>query len=212
MLGTLVLIAGMNGSVQAGMVSMGGESMHNNSPPGSGGGVYHSHIYLLPPKADSGFTGTEFHLGHQIQLFDVAGLNFDSVTTISGGPFTFSSQNVGPLPPSSSFTDDPTIPNLDLTYTGPTLTALTGGEPIFVGTFSFTTSGFAVASQYNFAAQTADLLPNGDLVEGISYGVATFTLVPEPATWFMVLTSLPAVLWLRRRRQNRAIRTRLELA
>jgi hypothetical protein len=198
-LGTMVLVAGLGGDARAAAVKAGGVGLPvPPSPPIGNGWDYAMSAYLVPPSSGM---GTEITNGELIQLFDVQGLDIASAVTVSGGPFLFDFSNTGPLPPSLSFSDDPSIPNLVLTYSGPTLTALPGGEPVLIGDFGFNTFGFPLAPGFNFAAETSGP------AEGVSYGFAMITSVPEPATWVLVLTALPAAFWIRRGRGARAVST-----
>jgi hypothetical protein len=156
------------------------------------------HIFLLPPGVGSGLGGTELDSGERIQLFDVAGLQLASAIVLSGGSFAFSSSSTGPLPPGPGFTDDPTIPNLVMTYTGPTVTATSATGKIEISTVAFDISGSSVPNGYNFGAETTDVSLTGGKTQSVSYGFAPVAPVPEPATWVLLFTAFPAGLWIRR--------------
>jgi hypothetical protein len=180
------------------MVGMGGMSMPNPpvQPP-----IEYRFTYILqilPPPPGSGLFGTEFAPGDRVQLFDVLGLELASAATASGGPFTFDASGFGPLP-AGPFTDDPTIPNLVLTYTGAPLIATTASGPLVAGEFFFDTDGPKLAPGFNFAAETTDLRVSGGATPSISYGFAPATPTPEPAAWLLLLSALPAGLSFRRR-------------
>jgi hypothetical protein len=188
----------MGASAKAGQVSMGGTAQPP-PPPNPPIGPPPHRLYtmlldLVPPPPPSGSAGTELDPGDRIELFDVHGLRSGSPATASGGPFAFDTSNTGPLPPSTSFTDDPSVPNLVLTYLGAPVIALPGGAPIEIGQFTFITDGFASVPSFNFAAETSDLSLSGGTSEGVSYGVAPVTPIPEPASWILVLMAIPAAL------------------
>jgi len=198
-LGTMVLILGSGGDAQAQKLTI--DAMVVPLPP-MNQDIDKWHMAPLLFSVPSAPFGTEFSTGDRIQFYDVAGLDLTSALTISGGPYAFSSMNSGPLPPSSSFTDNPSIPNLVLTYEGPTLTVMPGDSPISIGDFTFNTIGFPLPSGFYFAAETQDRLATGGTsMTEVSYGFVSATSVPEPPAWVAVLlTALPATFWYRRRR------------
>jgi hypothetical protein len=200
--GSMAIFLVLAGGAGAGAVGVGGKSQHSNPPGGIGDGFSSAILYLLPPAPGSGTNGNEIESGDRIQLFDVKGLDITSAMTITGGPFTFSSALTGPLPASTSFTDDPTIPNLTLTYGGPTLTVATGAPQIEIGAFSYMTHGAPFEPGFNFAAETTELLSSGGTQNVVTYGFATFTLVPEPSSLLLLLVGLPGIVWIGSRRRS----------
>ena len=123
----------------------------------------------------------------------VAGTNFQPAN------WTFSSALVGVTPPKVTPTDNPKIPNLTWTYTGPTI----GPGPLDLGLFG-NDSTLSSTHAGVFAAEAIKYAPgkpgNGKPIDNVgSTGVPG--TIPEPSSVLLLLPGLaPLGLVLRRRR------------
>jgi hypothetical protein len=81
-----------------------------------------------------------------------------------------------------------------------------GGSSVEIGEITFGTIGVPVEPGFHFAAETTDLLVNGGSTPVLSYGFSP--VVPEPASWILVVTGVPAMLWVRRRSLARRLSKR----
>lgn len=135
--------------------------------------------------------------GDFFTIYDFAGLVSGSETVPLGSGFTFTEQNVGITPPAeTSVVDDPLIPNITFTYSGPPLPPSQSPLLSFSATSTFGTvnaSGAFTGSIQN------DTLPQKNQSIGPLTVPAT-SGVPEPST--MVLAGLggAALLLFRRRK------------
>jgi len=155
--------------------------------------------YIIHEFLDVGYSMTLNYTA--LQFNDFQGIDFSTVkVTSSVGTFTPSLSSLGPLL-ASDLPDNPSVPNLAFTDTsGVTITATPATGPIEIATFAFSTFGVPVPQFLYVAAETTN---NSTGLTEVSFGIATFTAVPEPSTMVLLLTSLPlVVLWAGVRRRS----------
>ena len=139
--------------------------------------------------------------GNFFTIYDFAG--YVSGTNFQPANWVFSSANVGVTPSRVTPTDNPSIPNLTWTYTGPNV----GPGPVDLGLFG-ADSTFSNTKIGDFAAEAIKYAPgkpgNGLPVDNVgSVGVPTghVSVIPEASSLLLLLPGLaPLGLLLKRRR------------
>lgn len=139
--------------------------------------------------------------GNFFTIYDFAG--YVSGTNFQPANWVFSSANVGVTPSRVTPTDNPSIPNLTWTYTGPNV----GPGPVDLGLFG-ADSTFSNAKLGDFAAEAIKYAPgkpgDGKPVDNVgSTGVPTahMSVIPEASSLLLLLPGLaPLGLLLKRRR------------
>ncbi|HZT44094.1 MAG TPA: hypothetical protein VFA07_18160, partial [Chthonomonadaceae bacterium] len=139
--------------------------------------------------------------GNFFTIYDFAG--FVSGTNFQPADWVFSSANVGKTPSRVTPNDDPTIPNLTWTYTGPNV----GPGPVDLGLFG-ADSTFSNTKEGWFAAEAIKYAPgkpgNGKPVDNVGQtGVPTGhqNVIPEASSLLLLLPGLaPLGMLLRKRR------------
>lgn len=127
-------------------------------------------------------TDSELRNGDYFSIYDFAG--FVSGSDVAPSGWSFSTANVGPVPPGVLPTDDAAKPNLTWTYTGPTLNV---GQ-IGLGNF-MATSSYQDRAESFFTART-HRASDGKRDTNITYTDVPVpggggVNVPEPATLLM---------------------------
>lgn len=134
-------------------------------------------------------TDMKLQAGNYFTIFDFAGLVDGSVVTPDGN-WTAAVQAVGPAPVLLNPIDDPSIPNLVFTYTGPTIPA---GQ-IGLGNF-MATSTFGDRREVSFTAETnrtSDGLKDSNITStDAPTGQVIENPIPEPATMLLAGLGLP---------------------
>ena len=129
--------------------------------------------------------------GNFFTIYDFAG--FVSGTNFQPANWVFSSANVGVTPPRVTPTDNPNIPNLTFTYTGPNV----GPGPVDLGLFG-ADSTFSKATLGNFAAETV----KADNMGQVEVSARPAGVIPEPSSLVLLLPGLvPLGVLLRKRRR-----------
>jgi hypothetical protein len=139
--------------------------------------------------------------GNFFTIYDFAG--YVPGTNFQPANWVFSSANVGKTPSRVTPVDDPTIPNLTWTYTGPNV----GPGPVDLGFFG-ADSTFSNTKIGDFAAEAIKYAPgkpgNGKPVDNVgSVGVPTGhnNVIPEAGSLLLLLPGLaPLGVLLRKRR------------
>ena len=133
-------------------------------------------------------TDMKLQSGNYFTIYDFAGLVDGSVVAPDG--WTVGVQNSGIVPTLLKPTDDPNVPNLVFTYTGPTIPA---GQ-VGLGNF-FATSTFENKKDTSFTAVTNrssdGLLDSNITTTDAPVGNAPPPGVPEPATLALAALGLP---------------------
>ena len=123
--------------------------------------------------------------GDFFTIYDFGSIIPNSATQPSG--WTFSTSLTGQNPPQTNAPDDPSIPNLTWTYSGPALSG-TG-----IGPFTVTIAGVSdqevVPLQSGFFAAQGTLIvgPNAGTHVGNAGSIPIPTVVPEPASIGLLL-------------------------
>lgn len=135
-------------------------------------------------------TDMKLQSGNYFTIYDFEGLVAGSVVTPDGN-WTASVQNVGSTPTLLNPIDDPSIPNLVFTYTGPTIPA---GQ-IGLGNF-MATSVFGEKKEVSFTAETnrtSDGLKDSNITstDAPTGDDTPPPPVPEPATLLLAGLGLP---------------------
>lgn len=110
-------------------------------------------------------------LGDFATLYDISGLNSFTLNPAFTSLFTISQQNVGVTPSGVAPTDNPALPNLTLTYIGPTTTTDQSFSQILTVNSSFTTVN--PLGQY-----TGETTKNSGVADGSAVGAIGFVAVP----------------------------------
>jgi len=153
-----------------------------------GGNYRWTYAIVLP-------TDTQLRAGDFFTIYDFAGLTTTSNVQPDG--WKFSQANVGPTPTGVTPTDDPTLPNLTWTYTGPTINS---GQ-IGLGNF-WADSAYGTSTDSSFTAKTqrtADGKVDANITSTV-VPVPSPNLVPEPGTLALAGIGLPLLGLFRRRR------------
>ena len=147
-------------------------------------GANYQYSYMITLSGDEGL-----HNGSFLNIVDFAGFVPGSIMVHLGIPpdFVLTTPGTGPGSIFPGFTDDPTIPDLVLTYDGPTMNP--SGVPLiedFTVDSTFGSFGMgsysAQATKFVFGNPVAQTDANQGPVE-----VPTGS-VPEPATWALMLS------------------------
>ena len=146
-------------------------------------------------------TDSQLQTGNYFTIYDFKGYIPSSASAPAGWSFTV--QNTGPTPDRVNPDDNPAVPNLSWTYTGPTLAAGQTG----LGNFT-AVSPFEMKVDSFFTAKT-NRTSDGKLDTNITTTSVPVpgegpVGVPEPTTLALAGLGLPVVLgrWLRRRKGN----------
>ena len=146
-------------------------------------------------------TNMQLQAGDYFTVYDFSGYVPGSATVTSAYPtqanasnWTLTSSNLGPTPNHLNPVDNPNIPNLTWTYTGPTIPAgqVTLGNFSADSTFQASTTSFFTAINpraidgQNDANITETLVPTGQSTSGPPG-------VPEPTTLALVGLGLPFI-------------------
>jgi hypothetical protein len=148
--------------------------------------------------------------GDFFTLYDFIGLqqpvgsgNFTAQTNAPlGGPFTFdvTSANTGNTPPSLLVLpmDDPTIPNVTVTLTGPS-NIVPQGANVTLGTLTLTSTDGGLGA----LAVASEFLQNGHPAGNLSSVDVSSVPIPEPSTYAFMGLGLLGVVTLAFRTRNR---------
>ena len=134
-------------------------------------------------------TDMKLQAGNYFTIFDFAGL-VDGTVVPPDANWAVDVQAVGPTPVLLNPADDPSIPNLVFTYTGPTIPA---GQ-IGLGNF-MATSTFGDRKEVSFTAETnrtSDGLKDSNITStDAPTGQVIENPIPEPATMLLAGLGLP---------------------
>ena len=134
-------------------------------------------------------TDMKLQAGNYFTIFDFAGL-VDGTVVPPDANWAADVQAVGPTPVLLNPADDPSIPNLVFTYTGPTIPA---GQ-IGLGNF-MATSTFGDRKEVSFTAETnrtSDGLKDSNITStDAPTGQVIENPIPEPATMLLAGLGLP---------------------
>ena len=140
--------------------------------------------------------------GNFFTIYDFAG--YVSGTNFQPANWVFSSANVGKTPAKVTPTDNPSIPNLTWTYTGPNV----GPGPVDLGLFG-ADSTFGNQTTGQFAAEAIKYAPgkpgNGKPIDNVgSVGVPTghMNVIPETSSLLLLLPGLAPLGLLARKRRS----------
>ncbi len=134
-------------------------------------------------------TDSQLKVGNRFTIYDFAGYVPGSERAPDG--WSFGLANVGPTPIETDPVDNPSVPNLSWTYSGP---VVEGGKPLgdfgADSVFFDTTAAYFTAVTWTLKDRvdtniTTTLVPVGTSVVGPT--------VPEPATLLMAAVGLPLV-------------------
>lgn len=175
-----------------------------DGPTAVGGGLYNYGYSATLASDQALFDGSYF------TLYDFAG--FDSVASVPTN-WSFTTANLGQTPPDVLPTDDPGIVNITFTYSGPTLNfddnPANNVEQTF-GPFNILSNLGGVT----FRSFTSRAIKNDGPARGTDVSsVGSYSapgaggVVPEPATWAMLLAGFGLVGVTMRRRQRAAVVT-----
>jgi hypothetical protein len=137
-------------------------------------------------------TDSQLRAGDYFTVYNFAG--FNPGTNAQPENWTFSSSNVGPIPPGVIPDDDPGLPNLTWTYTGPTINTGQIGLGNFwaVSDYDSVTTGSFTARTH----RTSDGLIDTNITETnvpVPSAGPPLNLVPEPGTLALTGLGLPLI-------------------
>ncbi|OWK38380.1 PEP-CTERM sorting domain-containing protein [Fimbriiglobus ruber] len=140
-------------------------------------------------------TDSQLQTGNYFTIYDFAG--FVPGTNSQPAGWTFSSANVGPTPTGVAPTDNPTLPNLTWTYTGPTTTVGQVGLGNFWAVSLYqdeTTSDFAARTNRVSDGQIDTNITSTSVpVPSANGGGEGVPGAPEPATLALAGLGLPLI-------------------
>lgn len=130
-------------------------------------------------------TDSQLKVGNRFTIYDFAGYIPGSERSPDG--WTFGLANVGPTPAETDPVDDPAVPNLSWTYSGPTVV---GG--VMLGDFGASSTFFDATPAY-FTATTWTLKDRVDtnITTTLVPVAAGGPTVPEPTTLLLAALGLP---------------------
>lgn len=172
-----------------------------DGPTSVGGGLYNYGYNATLASDQALFTGSYF------TLYDFAG--FDSVASLPAN-WSFTTANLGQTPSDVLPIDDPGILNITFTYTGPTLNFddnPANNTELTFGTFDIlSTLGGLTLRDFTSQAIKNDGPARGTDVSSIgSYSApGAGGVVPEPASWAMLLAGFGLTGAIMRRRKRAA--------
>ena len=161
-----------------------------------GGNYQWTYSIVLP-------TNSQLMAGNFFTIYDFGGLLPGTISAPTG--WAASVAMVGPTPPLLAPIDNPTIPNLTFTYTGPTITS---GE-LGLGNFS-ALSLYAAGTDSFLTAQTqrtSDGKGDSNITETsvpVPFGGHSPPTLPEPTTLALAGIGLPLLVLARRVRRGMA--------
>jgi len=129
--------------------------------------------------------------GSFLTLYDVPGLLNFRLNDGFGAQFTLTRQNLGTNPAFTAIPDSATLPNLTLTYNGPTLTT----SALFTNIFTLTSSLTGTAPGVGFFGgqnTKASGFSAGSPIASVGRITQPSAAVPEPASLAMVALGLAA--------------------
>ncbi len=158
-----------------------------------GGNYLWTYAVVLP-------TNSQLQAGNYFTIYDFGGLLPGTITAPVG--WASSVANVGPTPPLLAPTDNPNIPNLTFTYTGPSIST---GQ-LGLGNFSAMSTNKLSTDSY-LTAQT-QRTSDGQVDRNITETVVPVPIsggggpppVPEPTTLALAGLGLPVIALARRRK------------
>ena len=182
---TLIALAGLAAaaSAQASIIPT-----LTSGPTPAGGGLY-SWVYDATLASDQALFA-----GDYLTIYDIAGFTSAGATPPN---WTVTSALLGVTPPLTLPSDDPAVPNVTFTYTGPTLNYGASPVEIELGPFEILSTANGSTRFDNFASEATK---NG----GPSRGTKVDTIgtvivpsgtgtVPEPSVWGLLLAGFGLV-------------------
>ena len=159
-----------------------------------GGHTRYTYAVVLP-------TDSQLKAGNYFTIYDFAGYIPGSESAPAGWQFALS--NVGPTPTETDPADDPAVPNLSWTFTGPqSVDGATGlGNFWAASPFIDTTAAYFTARTARTLSASPDTNITTTLVP-VGAGPGTGPTVPEPATLLLAALGLPVAGVVGRRRSR----------